>query len=497
MYLNPVFSSHMVLQRNKDIKVFGLSDGEVTVGFGGEDYKALPDESGKWSVTIPKLSDGGPFDMEIKGDGEKIILRDIMIGEVFLAGGQSNMTHPTFATIGGFGKAENLYNENIRFFTVPHKEKDDDTGLSWHFDSVSSHLGAWKICAEDSALHFSAIGFYFASLLQEYLKVPVGIISCNWGGTEIEAWIDENLLRKDPRFSYKFDCEKTVSPDHEKEYIRFRNDLTRECLAVDAIEVVRQKGITSFAEKEGIAYPDYFPFGPLDPNFPGNLFRNMLMTVAGYPIKGVLWYQGESNVTRYREYAILYDIMVKNWHDIWNDDFKFYTVQVAPFAGEGASEWAKEWSVFMNEQRIISLSRDDTYMITAVEEGEKHNIHPLNKQSISRKLFTSVLVGEYGGKAEYSGPIAVSANREGDEIRIDFSHAEGSLCYFREKVPLETEDSEGNISPAYAKTDGSSLVLKLQNAEKIKAVCFSYYLFPKNYLFNRQGYAASPFRLEI
>ncbi|MBR2885255.1 MAG: hypothetical protein IKB93_10760, partial [Clostridia bacterium] len=226
MKLATIFTDKMVLQRDMPIRIFGTGDGEVTVRFLGETVSGKS-ESGKWRVNLSPRPFGGPYTMEIDLNGKTVVLHDILIGDVFLACGQSNMEMPLFRTESGIDDSKLCNNENIRYFTVPRRSQKGEDCYGFHFECMYSEEKPWSICDEETALHFSAIGHYFAQYVQRETKVPVGIISCNYGGRRIEAFIEKSYFYGVPSLEGQLrefeEYVKTLNmEEYEKEYEDFK-----------------------------------------------------------------------------------------------------------------------------------------------------------------------------------------------------------------------------------------------------------------------------------
>ena len=491
MELGYLFTDHMVLQREKPIRIYGTADTAVTVKFDEAELTVRPD-CGKWCAEFPPMEAGGPHKIEIIGDCETVELYDVMVGEVFLAAGQSNMAHLTFGTIGGFEKARGYYNSDIRLFTVPHRSDGGSYQFEWQFERVSTSKTAWRICAEEAALHFSAIGFFFADMLHEKLNIPIGIINCSWGGTRIETWIDGDILRNHPEFTQLFDAEKSLPKDYEKRYAEFRKSFDRACLAVDAVDRVRKIGVAEFLHNEGLRWPKGAGYGPHDPNWPGVLHKYMLSHITGYPLRAVLWYQGESNIGNYRKYGELFSLMLENWRSLWQDDIPFYTVQIAPFLRNDFENWVG----MMNEQRIIAEKSERVFMVTTTDIGVRDMIHPPEKSIVAEKLCNAVLKHEFVYDTEYCGPIFEGASYAEGQILLTFSHAEGGLFCDGEVSQLEAAFADGEFHPVKGIINGSTLSI-YENAERIRFVRMGYADYTVINLCNKENYPASPFAADV
>ncbi len=499
MKLSPIFSNHMVLQRNKPIRIWGEGNGEITVTFKNQTQTAVA-EDGKWTVTLSPEAAGGPFELTVCDLKEEIVLSDVMIGDVWLAAGQSNMEFVTFLANGGISDAQKIGNNNsIRYFTVPRRTKKDEEVYRWHFESVLSADKEWEVSTEKTALHFSAIGFWFAHLLQKEENIPVGIISCNFGGTRIESWTDYNLLQKEPAMAYAADMYADVLnnldfDDYINQRTQYLSEMESFCKKYNAFEMSREMGIKKFAESPGLPWPAPPPMGPYSENFGGVLFENMIKRIAPIGLSGVLWYQGESNAGVAKHYANAFSLMVKNWRETFQDELQFLTVQIAPYGRYAADDRA----VLNREQVRATRENDKVALVTTGDVGEAHNIHPLDKKTVAQRLFAAAQSTVYEKGNEYCGPIAKEARLTNDgNIIISFDHAKQGLLRNDNVTDVYVCDADGEFFEAKAYTSENDLFIECKAVSKPKAVkmcCDSYVV---TNLYNAEGFPAAPFYFEF
>ena len=279
-----LFSPHMVLQRDHANPVWGWADAgeEVVVVLGEQTKKTTADENGKWRVVLDPLPVGGPHKMVIEGKN-RIAIEDVLVGEVWVCSGQSNMAWTVANTYSADLTRQTAHYPRLRMITVPRvgtQEPQDD------------FKGDWILCAPDTVNGFSAVGYFFGRVLHQALDIPIGVIHDSWGGSACEAWVPRPLLEDDPQ--YKPLIDRWVKIEEER-------------------EPNRRTG--SDGQRR-----------------PGNLYNGMLHPVIGYGIRGAIWYQGESNAGRAYQYRHLFPLMIKSWRDAWKQgDFSFYWVQLADF----------------------------------------------------------------------------------------------------------------------------------------------------------------------
>lgn len=491
-----IFTDHAVLQREKPIKIWGEAVGEVTASLDGHTAECEA-EDGKFELTLPSMPAGGPYDLSLSDREDSVTFHDIMIGEVWIAGGQSNMEQPVFATKGGFDAALHGDNNMIRFFTVPRRTSPGELKYSWHFESVYSEDTPWQICEKDSILHFSAVGYYFAAELQKKLNVPIGIISCNLGGTRAEAWLDENKLKGTNIGDFWLDLAKDSiyfkdSEEYERRYDKYKEALNTACQSVDALSVAEKLGPYAFARDSVICWPEALDFGPHDYNWFGTLYHNMVERIAPIGVRGVIWYQGESNHRVAERYLDTFSLVLESWRELWKEELPFLTVQIAPFRNIYNDKWVE----LMEQQALAEKKFEKVRTVTSTDIGETDNIHPINKRPIGERLCYAAMTECYGKKEEYSGPIYSHCEIENDSVRVFFDHAENGLICDDEVSELFICGENADYKKAVGKIDGNTLIVSSPEIDKPAAVRMAYHCFPQINLKNTEGITAAPFRTD-
>lgn len=389
-----IFTDNMVLQAEKPIKVFGEGETEVTVELNGVSAKAET-KNGKWCAVLPETNPGGPYELTISDKAKSVTYKNVMIGEVFVAAGQSNMEQPTFDTLGGFRFAESNENPMIRLFTVPRRTRKDALQYTWHFESVYSEDTPWSECNMDAALHFSGVGLYFASCLQKKLGCAVGIISCNQGASRIESWMDENLLVGTDICTKLFeDCKNSIATTAPEEYAKiyddFKEKINTACKEADAFAIAKTD-LISVAKDQVIKRPAPIPFGNRHIHWPGVLYHNMIERFVPYAVRGILWYQGESNCVNAEKYFDAFQLLTENWRNLWKENLPFLTVKISEFGGGGP-----KWHIVQECQERAARELENVYIVQSADIGEDDNIHPINKRPIGERLCTVALEEIYG-----------------------------------------------------------------------------------------------------
>lgn len=496
MRISPLFSDHMVLQQQKPIRLWGKGEGTVTVRLAGH-TATVPCKDGRWLAELPPMEAGGPYTVTLTDAAGEVTLSDVMIGEVWLAAGQSNMEHPLFSAEDGFTAADAADLPQIRFFTVPRRSEAGQNRYGWHFEAVRSVDTPWQVCTPETALHFSAIGFYFARCLQAEKGVAVGVISCNYGGTRIEPWIDPAILANNPRFEMVRErAAKALAglepAQYEATYQAYRDAMDAQCKSADAVAKARELGPYAFGRHNCIDWPKEPPFGPKSPNWPGVLYENMTASIVPYALRGVLWYQGESSRGDAPYYFGMFAAYTEQCRrDFRDENLPIFTVQLAPYICDPPFSWAR----IVEEQVRIAREQEGVYLITSGDIGEYGNIHPMYKRQFGERLWLAANRAVYGGDAEYCGPLYESHTVRGDTVAVRFTHADGGLV-LGENPDLTICGADGVFHPATATVEGDALLVR---SEAVTDPVHIRYGFADQFrltLHNGEGLPAAPFRTD-
>jgi sialate O-acetylesterase len=479
--LPAVISDNMVLQRGTELPIWGWAEpGErVEIRFGNQagSYSTVADDDGRWMVQARPLESGRPLEMTIRGNN-KIEISNIMVGEVWVCSGQSNMQWSV-------QRADNPEREiaaadypHIRLFTVQRNTSGQP---------LNDCVGTWTECSPATIAEFSAVGYFFGRHLHKKLDVPVGLVNTSWGGTRIEPWtppvgfasvgqleeIREEVTRAD------------------SEYSRIVAD------SLDTIEAWAANARKALAESQLPPAAPAWPVHPLKSHRkPTGLYNAMVHPLVPFGIRGAIWYQGESN----REDGLLYyhkmQALINGWREVWKQgDFPFYYVQLAPFRyGGDPLLLAQIWEAQRN-----SLSIPNTGMAVITDVTNLADIHPKNKQDVGKRLALWALARTYGqGDLVYSGPLYESMSVEENKIRIRFDHV-GSGLASRDGQALNwftIAADDKNFVEAKAEIDGHTVLVWSDNVEKPAAVRFGWHQEAEPNLMNKEGLPASPFRTD-
>ncbi|MBQ1933590.1 MAG: hypothetical protein II370_01180 [Clostridia bacterium] len=407
MKLESIFQNGMVFQRNKPIRIFGTGEGVATATLCGNTASSEATKWG-WLITLPALEAGGPYTVDIDLNGEKCTLSDVYVGEVFIASGQSNMEMPLFRTQNGFDEAKHAEDSLIRFFNVPKRQKEGFLCWNRHFEPVYNKDTEWQICTEESALHFSAIGYYYAKFLRAELDVPVGIISCNWGGRVIRTFIPYEDCENEPAMANEMEAYKKAlaaisDEEYEKEFARFTKEMEIQCRSTDdTFENTRLFG-NKFATAHDITVAKYakgMPYGKYSPDRPGGLWSTMVRRICPFSVKGVLWYQGESD-SRTTNYFEKYRTMLNSWRrEFMDPTLPFFAVELAPFRRDGTYEEQTVnipgFHTLREVQQKCADELENSYLAALIDCGDEFDIHPENKKTPAYRLWLLAAKYLYG-----------------------------------------------------------------------------------------------------
>ena len=443
--LPAILGDNMVLQREQPLPIWGWDapGTELQVSLGDAKATAKADANGKWMVTLPAMKAGGPHVLTVEGTSTATA-KNILIGEVWLCSGQSNMEWPVAASDDAQAEIAAADHPRIRHIKIPHRPSDKAES------DVPSD--GWKVCSPQTVAGFTAVGYFFARHLQQELDVPIGLIGSNWGGTRIEPWTPPVGFQQVPAL-------KSIADDLEK-------------------------------------FPQKNAEGKINHQSPLALYNGMISPLVPYALRGTIWYQGESNNGEGMLYFEKKKALISGWRSVWNrDDMPFYFVQLAPFnyGGDG-TRLAGIW-----EAQTATLSIPHTGMAVTVDISNIKDIHPRNKQDVGKRLALWALAKDYGCEdVVYSGPLYKSMKLEDGKARLQFDHVGGGLVS-RDGKPLswfQIAGSDKQFVEAKAEIDGDSVVVWSDTVAQPAAVRFGWDQLAEPNLSNKEGLPASPFRTD-
>lgn len=486
--LPKIFADHGVFQRDRPVPVWGWADAGATVSVSMADQKesARADGEGRWRVDLDAMAAGGPHTVTVTSGNETITLDDILVGEVWLASGQSNMQWPIKATDDWEAAVAASENDNIRFAMVFREHSpaplDDLRGLT-----------PWASCNPESLMEccngesFSAVSYYFAKFLQEALEIPVGVINTSWGGTRIEPWTPPVGFEKVPALA-DIDAQVRMNTPGSKEF----QAALKKAIADTETWLPAARGALQ-AGAFPPALPQIASSSALNTHqSPTTLYNAMVHPLVPYANRGFIWYQGESNRGEGMLYRDKMEALIKGWRAVWDDrDLACHFVQLAPYNyGNSPQALPEIW-----EAQIATLDIPNTGMAVTNDISNLKDIHPRNKLDVGKRLALQALNKTYGRDVICDGPIFDHFEVEGDAARVYFKHAKA----------LETRDGAapdwfaisgpaGIYKEAEATIDGATVVLRAEGVTKPVAVRFAWDHLAEPNLMNEAGLPASAFR---
>jgi sialate O-acetylesterase len=514
--LPSIFGDHMVLQDGMPLPVWGTADPgqEVTVTFGEKSAKATAGADGKWEVKLPPIkASSQPGTMTVAAGAQTLQFSDVLVGEVWVCSGQSNMEFPLAAAHNSATELPQANDAQLRLFLVKKTEAHTP---------AADVTGQWQVCTPESARGFTAVGYFFAKELRTKLSEPVGLIGTYWGGTPAEAWTSLDGLKQDAMLAHYVQRWEQLDAGYAKAHA----DLPAATAAYKAAFAEWQAkygkdyaaALKQWAEENKQAMlahqamprrpnpPAPIPLAP-DPNggpgAPAGLYNGMVAALQPYAIRGAIWYQGEANAGRAEEYRTLFPRLIKDWREKWGEgDFPFLWVQLAAYHADDSDAWPN-----LRDAQLATLSLPKTGMATAVDIGLPTNIHPMDKLDVGKRLALAARHVAYGEKLVYSGPIFKSATKDGAALRVQF-HDLGSGLEIGQSpwvgpgadtlpadhlVGFEIAGADGAWKPADAKIDGNAVVVSSADVPNPAEVRYDWKAYPEGNLYNKDGLPAVPF----
>lgn len=470
----------MVVQRDLPVHVWGRAPvgQKISVTFRGQTVTTTSNELGHFSAYLKPGAAGGPFDMTLSATpaeatgnaaaAKSIEIHDILVGDVWLASGQSNMEFTMHQAATADQDLPKANIPDIRLMMVDKKAAD--------YAEEDLPTSGWSASSPETARNFSAVAWYFAREIQEREHIPVGVIDSTWGGTVAEAWVRLTALGEDASLNPLF-ASRGKMLDH----------------AADAEAELKdeQRQITE-AKAAGKPVPNFPWHPPLASWGPGKLWNGMIAPLVPFGIKGVIWYQGESNsaLERYPLYDRIMRTLIEDWRHEWAiGPFPFYYVQISNFKSTPLEDWAN-----LRWQQVKTLGLRNTAMAVTIDIGNPDNVHPTDKVDVGHRLALAARALTYGETGlEYSGPMFREATPEGRSIRAWFDHAKGLTAQGGEVASVEVAGRDGKFYPAKATIDGETIVASSPEVPQPVQIRYGWANSPECNLFNGVGLPASPF----
>jgi sialate O-acetylesterase len=400
-----IFGDHMVLQRDQPNRVWGRADAgeQVTVTIAGQSHNAVADEKGDWTVTLAPLALGDPLEMLVKGKNE-LRLNDILVGEVWVCSGQSNMQWTVNASSDAALVTIAANTPNIRMINFPQVGSQEP---------IWTHDRKWMVCSPQTVGSFSAVGYFFARQLHQTLNVPIGMVNNAWGGSACEAWINRDVLNQT----------ESMAPM----MARWQGNEER----FAALSAKTDRSAEEEKQLEGLKRL------MTGNQRPSNIYNGVLKSHLGYGIRGAIWYQGESNAGRAYQYRELFPLMIQNWRDEWGQgDFPFYWVQLADFRNEVDAPAESDWAELREAQTMTMDRLQNTGEAVIIDIGEGKDIHPRNKVDVGKRLARWALAKQYGFEIAFQSPRYQSMEIDGGKAVLSFAHVQRGWRPFDVPKPI-------------------------------------------------------------
>jgi sialate O-acetylesterase len=499
MVISPLFSDNMILQRGKPVRVWGQGEGTVNVRFewdeGGVTASTLA-HNGQWSLLLPPLSAGLTGELVIN---DTVRFRNVITGDVWFAGGQSNMELELVNCKNGTAELASCANPDIRFYQVVKRAVVDNDYLREEAESK------WQVCGPDAAAMLSAAAYFFARKINADMGVPIGIINCSWGGTSISTWMSREMLQQSfAGRRYIDDYSAKVGDKTEAQYMAEMEAYLNDWREWDERIQERRKQEPDVSwetlNRECGQCPWPQPSGLTSAYCPANLHTARIRRAAPFTLKGFLYYQGEEDDLRADDYREMMYYLVRQWRSDWQDDgLPFLFVQLPMYASREEVESGnppKHWCRMRESQYLASADIANSGLAVIIDCGEYDNIHPLDKQTVGFRLALQALRKVYGKiEIEADGPVFSWAKIEDDSLRLYFDHAESGL-EFRGSADnvFEIAAADGPYYAANAIIDGSNLIVSADEVPHPCRVRYAWVKYGPTPLYARNGLPAMPFR---
>ncbi|MVN20442.1 GDSL-type esterase/lipase family protein [Mucilaginibacter arboris] len=467
--LPSVFNNHMVLQRLKPIPVYGSANAgdEVEVTFNHRKLVVSAGQNGQWKVLFPAMPTGGPYELKVQTKKASILLTDILMGDVWLCSGQSNMAFPLKNAATGKSELENASKSpSLRLFKLNSLSETDNSAWDSVTLAKTNELkffsGSWQRNTAASAADFTAVGYYFGKSISQEEKVPIGLIEVAVGGSTTESWIDRFTMEQDNLLVDELSNWRRS--DFIQQWARERAD-------------VNLKNAANPKQRH--------PYGPC------YNYEAGIDSLIQFPIKGVIWYQGESNAQNVELHERLFTTLVNSWRQKWGYNFPFYFVQLSSID-------RPSWPYFRDSQRKLQLQIQNTGMAVISDLGDSLNVHPTRKKEVGERLARLALRDTYYQNIEANGPEVINAQQKQREVIVSFNHAKQLATSNQKPVfGFEVVNDKGIHIPVNASIIKNTVHLVLPVGEKIKAVLYAWQPFTRANLVNEVSLPASTFSIPL
>jgi sialate O-acetylesterase len=448
--LSTLFSDGAVLQRGKPVPVWGRAEAgeKVSVSFADQTKSTSADKDGKWMVRLDPLKENATPSQLLVTGRNSVVVSNMLVGEVWLCSGQSNMQLPLSACDGAKEDIAHATAPLVRYFDVKASIEEEPT------DEAD---GAWQDCTPATAGGFTAVGYYFGREIQRELGVPVGIIKASLGGSPIEGWMSERILSSTPAGAQAFKSWEGMKKGYIQRAQEYRSNL----------DAWNERHKDAKSEKDSADPRPTRAWVDSDRNKPGGLYNGFIYPLRPFALAGFVWYQGEGNVPHAAEYKILFPMMI--------------------------SQWRRDWQ---RESQAAALKLANVGMAVTIDIGDPVNLHPGNKKDVGKRLALIAMNQVYRRETDNCGPVYANVTKKGDLLRIRFTNADGLQLRGDSSKAFTIAGSDRKFVPAQARVDGDSVVLTAQGLPKPMAARLDWTNNPSAFLVNKSGLPAAPFRTD-
>lgn len=482
-----IFTDSLVLQQNMEIPIWGIScsNCKVKVAFNGSIKMTTADKKGTWKIKWPPTKAGGPFTLKVSDKNNSIFLKDILVGEVWLCSGQSNMEFTLAQSKNGYEEIKEAKYSQIRFFRMIPNVQARPLAKVVFSDSLLKELDAdkfydktsWRTCTPSTAAKFSAVGYYFGKELYQKLDVPIGLICNAVGGATTQSFIDSATLASHPQLV------QFVGNKDGKTWLETAKDIHPW-----VIERTKEN-LGKNAKSKAFIHP-------FAPTF---LFKNGIEPIANYAIKGAIWYQGESNATHPEIHDALFTALVNNWRKAWQQgNFPIYMVQLPGISNRS------RWPEFRESQKRLGERIEKVAMAVIIDIGDSLDVHPKEKKTVGERLSLIALAKTYAFNLSYSGPVLEKYEIKSNKVYLYFNHA-------NQLKPKSGNEIKGFSLVGYNKAgteelivevekitiNGTTITLEIPSYLQLTRINYGWLPFPSCNLVNESDLPGSPFKIEV
>ena len=467
LQMSPYYTDNMVLQYGRRIELQGMANAgeKVSVSIAGQKHRATADTDGKWTVALSPLKAGGPYTLKIEAGKKELVYKNVMAGEVWLCSGQSNMEFQLNQSATGKEDIPMAENRNIRLFDMKARWRTNP--VEWDASVLDSlnhlqyfHDTQWTECTPQTAARFSAIAYHFGKMLQDSLQVPIGLICNAVGGSPTEAWVSRRMLE----FEFPAILRDWTKNDFIQDWVRGR-----------AAQNIRKS-------------KDKFQRHPYEPCY---LFESAILPMQQFPIRGVIWYQGESNAHNIEAHEKLFERLVRSWRQYWEDEeMPFYYVQLSSLN-------RPSWPLFRDSQRRMLQDIDNSGMAVSTDKGNPTDVHPTEKREVGQRLAYWALNETYGfSNVVPSGPLYSDVEFKKGAAYVSFDYDEGlrPAKEGEELLTFEIAGEDRRFYPAKAVVEGNRVKVWSKEVKNPTIVRYGWQPYTKANLVNGAGLPASTFR---